>query len=85
MAYPNLIIPHPAGPIPDKYLRKLAFPARTLHFPQRRLNLRAGNRTGFVARSSEKVGDKAAGGKCPEATLLLVVEDVDADFCSRPQ
>jgi hypothetical protein len=32
--------------------------------------------TGFVARSSEKVGDKAAGGKCPEATLHLVVEDI---------
>jgi hypothetical protein len=38
--------------------------------------LRAGNIAGFVARSSEKVGDKAAGGKCPEATLHLVVEDI---------
>ncbi|MHC4344783.1 MAG: hypothetical protein ACYSUP_08875, partial [Planctomycetota bacterium] len=37
---------------------------------------RAGNITGFVARSSEKVGDKAAGAKCPEATLHLVVEDI---------
>jgi hypothetical protein len=38
--------------------------------------LRARNITGFIARSSEKVGDKAAGGKCPEATLHLVVEDI---------
>jgi hypothetical protein len=43
---------------------------------QQRILLGGGNITGFVVRSSEKVGDKAAGGKCPEATLHLVVEDV---------
>jgi len=37
-AYPNLIIPYPTGLIPDKYLRKMGFAGRKLHFPQTDFN-----------------------------------------------